>query len=119
MSRGFPVSVVDTVSNTVIATIAVGIGSGPHAVAITPDGTRGYVTNDFGNTVSVIDTTSNTVVATVPVECPTGIAITPAPLSPKTKDECKDGGYEKFGPPAGPFSNQGQCVKYINEHSHN
>jgi YVTN family beta-propeller protein len=113
------VSVIDTVSNTVIATISVGSGSGPHAVAITPDGTRAYVTNVFGNTVSVIDPMSNMVIATVPVACPTGIAITPAPLSPTTKYECKDGGYRKFGPPAGPFKNQGQCVKYVNEHAHN
>jgi hypothetical protein len=48
--------------------------------------------------------------------CSHGIAITPAPIAPKSKDDCKDGGYKKFGPPAGPFENQGQCIKYVNEH---
>ena len=57
--------VIDTASNTVVATIPVGVGSS--GVAITPDGTRAYVTNQISNTVSVIDTTTNTVVVTVPV----------------------------------------------------
>ncbi len=57
--------------------------SGPSGVAITPDGTRAYVTlGDFGeccvpNAVSVIDTATNTVVATVPVKRGFGVAITP------------------------------------------
>jgi YVTN family beta-propeller protein len=57
--------VIDTASNTVVATIPV--GQIPQGVAITPDGTRAYVTNGVDNTVSVIDTASNTVVATIPV----------------------------------------------------
>jgi len=48
------ISVIDIATNTVVATIPVGLG--PFAVAITPDGTRAYVSNDFDNTVSVIDT---------------------------------------------------------------
>src|SRR5437870_2398375 len=54
------VSVIDTATNTVIATIPVGLN--PFGVAITPDGTRAYVVNhgaDFEGshgTVSVIDT---------------------------------------------------------------
>src|SRR5713101_797837 len=55
------VSVIDTASNTVVATV----GVGKSGVAITPDGTRAYVSEL--NSVSVIDTTSNTVVATVGV----------------------------------------------------
>jgi hypothetical protein len=35
---------------------------------------------------------------------------------PKSECECRDGGYKKFGPPAGPFKNQGQCIKYVNDH---
>jgi YVTN family beta-propeller protein len=54
------ISVIDTASNIVVATIPVGVF--PFGVAITPDGTRAYVAND--NTISVIDTASNTVVAT-------------------------------------------------------
>src|SRR5262249_49797404 len=69
------VSVLDTTTNTVVATVPV--GTFPIAVAITPDGTHAYVAN-FDGTVSVIDTTTNTVVATVPVGTfPEGVAITP------------------------------------------
>src|SRR6266849_6084859 len=70
------VSVIDTTSNTVVATVSV--GGSPLEVAITPDGTRVYVTNGNDNTVSVIDAASNTVVATVGVGAgPTAVAITP------------------------------------------
>src|SRR3979490_3151226 len=70
------VSVIDTASNTVVATIAV--GGGPFGVAITPDGNRAYVANLFDNTVSVIDTAKKTVVATVALgNAPFGVAITP------------------------------------------
>src|SRR5260221_6257510 len=70
------VSVIDTASNTVVATVAV--GSGPFGVAITPDGTRAYVANLFDNTVSVIDTARKTVVATVALgNGPLAVAITP------------------------------------------
>jgi uncharacterized repeat protein (TIGR03803 family) len=38
------------------------------------------------------------------------------PQAPKSKEECEHGGYLKFGPPAGPFKNQGQCVRYVEHH---
>jgi YVTN family beta-propeller protein len=70
------ISVIDTASETVVATIPVGVI--PFGVAITPDGTRAYVTNIQDNTVSVIDSATNTVIATIPVgNSPEGIAITP------------------------------------------
>jgi YVTN family beta-propeller protein len=78
-------SVIDTKSNTVVATIE-GLGNGALQVAITPDGTRLYVTNfgehaDVGipgTTVSVIDTETNTVIATIKVgQQPLGAAVTP------------------------------------------
>jgi len=61
-----------------VATVPV--GSFPTGVAVTPAGTRVYVTNEFfSGTVSVIDTATNTVVATVPVgSFPLGVAVTPA-----------------------------------------
>jgi len=65
------VSVIDTAINTVVATVPVGFS--PSGVAITPDGTRAYVT---GSPVSVIDTATNTVVATLPVGGSV-VAITP------------------------------------------
>jgi YVTN family beta-propeller protein len=70
------VSVIDTATNMVVATIPV--GKFPGGVAVAPDGKHVYVTNNQANTVSVIDTASNTVVATVPVGAsPKGLAVTP------------------------------------------
>jgi len=59
------VSVIDTATNTVSATIPV--GADPSGVAVTPDGSKVYVGNFGSNTVSVIDTATNTVSATIPV----------------------------------------------------
>jgi YVTN family beta-propeller protein len=61
---GNTVSVIDTVTNEVVDTV--NIGSLPTGVAVTPDGTRAYVTNYVRDgTVSVIDTATNTIAATV------------------------------------------------------
>ena len=69
-------SVIDTASNTVVATV--GVGTYPYGVAITPDGSRAYVTNISSNNVSVIDTASNVVITTVGVGSnPIGVTITP------------------------------------------
>ncbi|MCA1683019.1 MAG: beta-propeller fold lactonase family protein [Actinobacteria bacterium] len=72
------VSVIDTSTNTVVATVAV--GSNPQDVAVTPDGSRAYVVNTGEDTVSVIDTATNMVVATILLaggSAPTGVALTP------------------------------------------
>jgi YVTN family beta-propeller protein len=70
------VSVIDTSTNTVVATVAV--GANPRGVAVSPDGTKVYVANFGDNTVSVIGTITNTVMATIPVgERPTGVAVSP------------------------------------------
>src|SRR6185295_3577717 len=70
------VSVIDTATTSVIATIPV--GSGPAGVAVTPNGRFAYVVNQLANTVSVISAARNTVVATIPVATfPRDIAITP------------------------------------------
>ena len=70
------VSVIDTLTDTVTATIAV--GTQPAGVVVTPDGAHVYVANFVDNTVSVIATATNTVVATVPAgTAPFAIAITP------------------------------------------
>jgi YVTN family beta-propeller protein len=50
------VSVIDTSSDTVIATIPV--GTGPFGVAVNELKKRVYVSNNYGNTISVIDTDS-------------------------------------------------------------
>jgi YVTN family beta-propeller protein len=68
------VSVIDTATNTVIATVPV--GGGPSGVAVTPDGSRVYVTSGIG--VSVIDTATNMVIGSpIPVESgAAGVAVT-------------------------------------------
>jgi YVTN family beta-propeller protein len=104
------VPVIDTSTNTVVN--AIQLGQGAIYPAITSDGRRLYTVN-LQNTVSVIDTTTNTVTATIPgFSCPLRIAVTPTPTS---KDACKDGGYKNFR--ALGFPNQGQCVKYVNQHA--
>lgn len=55
------------------------VGSWPYRVAVSPDGTRAYVTNyGGGKSISVIDTGSNTVVDTIALtDDPRGIAVSP------------------------------------------
>jgi len=83
---GITVSVIDIATNTVIKEVTVGVG--PLGIAITPDGSKAYVTNfgsitsldasDPGNTVSVINLGTNTVIDEVSVGFgPAGVAITP------------------------------------------
>ena len=70
------VSVINTATYTVIATVNVGIN--PVGVAVTAAGTKVYVVNDDSNNVSVIDTATNNVTATVPVGIyPVGVVVTP------------------------------------------
>ncbi|MGH6847501.1 MAG: beta-propeller fold lactonase family protein [Methylocella sp.] len=70
------VSVIDTATNMVAATVTV--GGNPTYVAVTPDGQHAYVTNGMDGTVSVIATATNMVAATVTVgRAPEGVAITP------------------------------------------
>src|SRR5450631_821295 len=75
------VSVINTATNAVVATVSV--GDEPSDLALTPDGSRAYVVNTGGmsfngDTVSVIDTATNTVAATVAVgNAPFGVAVTP------------------------------------------
>src|SRR5262245_45854244 len=73
------VSVVDTATNSVVASVPVGTGAG--GVAVHPAGTFVYVANNLSNTVSVLDTVSNIVVASIPVGTgtgPWGVAVHPA-----------------------------------------
>jgi YVTN family beta-propeller protein len=58
------VSVIDTATNMVIATIGT---RGSVGIAVSPDGGRVYAANLGDQSLSVIDTGTNTVIATVPV----------------------------------------------------
>jgi len=69
------VSVIDTATNKVTATVPVEYGT--VGVVVNPTGTKVYVTNVYGS-VYVIDTATNKVTATVPVEGgPYGVAVSP------------------------------------------
>lgn len=66
------ISVIDTTTNTVVGTIP---NISAQNVAITPDGTRAYVTSQFD--VSIIDAATNIVIAAVPnLVSAYGVAIT-------------------------------------------
>src|SRR5579862_2011107 len=77
---GNTVSVINTSTKTVVATIPV--GDGPLGIAISPNGAFAYVVNNHdtasGDSVSVIKTATNTVVATVKVQsAPFSAVVTP------------------------------------------
>jgi gliding motility-associated-like protein len=59
------VSVINTATNVVTATLTV--GTNPRGVTVSPDGSRAYVTNPADGTVSVINTATNTVISTISV----------------------------------------------------
>jgi hypothetical protein len=40
---------------------------------------------------------------------PAGLVMKFIAANPRTKEECKDGGWEDFG-----FRNQGQCIRFVN-----
>ncbi len=79
------VSVIDTATNMVTATITIPVDSGtptpfagPGGVAVSPDGSKVYVANIESNTVSVIDTATNTITTTIPVgSFPESVAVSP------------------------------------------
>src|SRR5262249_48322979 len=63
---GSSVSVIDTATTTVVATISSASARTPNGIAITPDGAFAYSANFNSNNVSVIDTATNTIVALIP-----------------------------------------------------
>ncbi len=71
------VTVINTTTNAVIATIPV--GQTPTSVSVSPDGTRVYVTNQRANSISVINTGTNSVISTIPVAAfsPTSVTVSP------------------------------------------
>jgi len=107
------ISVIDTSTNAVVTTIPFLVN--PFFMDFTPDGALLYVTS-LDARVFIIDPATNTVVASgKDGVCPVGIVIGDISPKPKTKDDCKDNGFLRFSSLA--FRNQGQCVKYVNEHT--
>jgi YVTN family beta-propeller protein len=69
------VSVVDTATRSVVATIPV--AQGPHGMAVSQDGRTVYVTGDGSSSLNIIDTATDRVVKTVEVgKTPNGVALT-------------------------------------------
>jgi uncharacterized protein (TIGR03437 family) len=70
---------INTVTNTVVGVVSLGLKGAPGGVALNPAGTRAYVAVTSRGTVYVVDTATNTVVTTVGVgACPLGIVVNPA-----------------------------------------
>ena len=75
------VSVIDTINNTVTATVPV--RSHPFGVAVSPDGKKVYVANNSDDNVSIIDTATKNITGTVPIGIdpagyfPFGVAVSP------------------------------------------
>jgi YVTN family beta-propeller protein len=68
------VSVIDTASNKIVATIPV--GQRPWNMALTPDGSKLYVANGRSNSVSVIDTANRVKLRDIAVgKLPWGVVI--------------------------------------------
>ena len=68
------VSVIDTSTNAIVSTVAV--GQRPWNMAITPDGRKVYVANGRSGSVSVIDTTTDKKLTDIPVGAlPWGVVI--------------------------------------------
>ena len=79
-STASTLSVIDTATSAVTATIALPTGAQPSEVAVTPDGTRVYVTNFGGDSVSIVNTATQSVTATIAVGSraePGAVAISP------------------------------------------
>lgn len=111
-SRFLPAAVIDTFSNTRIATLPID-GVVPF-VGVTPDDTKLYVATEAG--VSIFDTSTLALITKIELDRQTGgIAFATLPERPHTKDDCKDGGFQRFSVLA--FRNHGQCVKFVNDHA--
>ena len=65
------ISVINTATNTVVATVStdypttLGAGIGPRDLAISPDGSKVYIINTTSGTVSVLATATNTVISVI------------------------------------------------------
>lgn len=94
------VSVIDSSTRTVIATVPVGKLQGSGGLAVDPTTHLVYVSNDFDDTLSVIDGKTYAVIDTVPVGAElTGVAVDPGTSSIYVSTE--RGGTGGNSPPVG------------------
>jgi YVTN family beta-propeller protein len=78
-NESFSVSVIDTATLAVVATVKSGMGQRPVGVAVHPTGAWVYITNAMSSNVAVLDTATNTVATTVAVGMsPRGVAVHPS-----------------------------------------
>jgi hypothetical protein len=96
---------------------SVAAGFEPGGIAVSSDGRSVYVASRDagGNNVWQFDVgaggalSPKTPPAVAAGISPVAVATTPAVRQPVTKDDCKDGGWRRFG-----FRNQGQCIAAVN-----
>ena len=69
------VTVIDTVTNTIVKTIAV--GSSPDGIAVKPDGTQIYVISSESSTLRALNTSTGAIAKTLKIAKPSAIAISP------------------------------------------
>jgi YVTN family beta-propeller protein len=78
------VSVINTATNQVTATVPVGYV--PMCIAITPNGAQVYVVNAYSDDVTIIDTFTNKVISTISVgSFPFSVSFVTVPTSIETK----------------------------------
>jgi hypothetical protein len=85
-------------------------------VAVSPDGGSVYVLDVGSEAVFQFNVgpgggLSPKSAASVPTGyAPFGLAVSPLPRVPTSKDQCKNGGWRNFGDT---FKNQGQCIAFV------
>ena len=111
-SPGLPALIIDTFTNEIIGTIP--DGGPPPFVGVTPDGTKLYI--DAEKAVSIFDIATRTLITKLVLDRGMGgVAFGTLPEVPHSKEDCKDSGFQRFTALA--FRNQGECVKFVNEHA--
>jgi YVTN family beta-propeller protein len=68
-----------TAGNQVIGTVSNYQGDGPNRIAVTPDGSKSYVTNSASRGVSVVDNLTGSLLRVIPIKqgTPTNLAVSP------------------------------------------
>jgi len=79
---------------------------------------NGIALNGFGNLIILGRTDSAAFPVVSPLQPNYGGGATDAFLlkiidTPESANQCMKGGWQRFGPPAGPFRNQGDCIRYF------